>query len=96
MSTWRAIARGVIEHEVAEAKRAGVSGRAEIIKRVDDAYPFGEREHYPYKVWLEERKTAIALLDGWRPPARTRRFTGSLVPLRPVPELEAWLSRRAR
>ena len=26
----------------------------EALQRIFDAYPFGPREHYPYKVWREE------------------------------------------
>ena len=27
---------------------------------IDAAYPFGEREHHPYKVWLKERRAYLA------------------------------------
>ena len=33
---------------------------ADTAKAIDDAYPFGEREHHPYKVWLRERKLFFA------------------------------------
>ena len=33
---------------------------ADTAKAIDAAYPFGEREHHPYKVWLRERKLFFA------------------------------------
>lgn len=32
-------------------------------KAVDSAYPFGERAHHPYKVWLAARKRYLARYD---------------------------------
>ena len=32
-------------------------------KRIDDAYPFGERKHFPYKAWLKERKAYLFKYD---------------------------------
>jgi hypothetical protein len=29
---------------------------AELLKRIDAAYPFGPRQYHPYKCWLQERK----------------------------------------
>ena len=33
---------------------------AETAKAIDDAYPFGDRAHHPYKVWLRERRLFFA------------------------------------
>lgn len=38
---------------------------ATLLKLVDDAYPFGERAHEPYKRWLAERRVLVGDL---RPP----------------------------
>lgn len=32
---------------------------AERVKAIDAAYPFGERAHHPYKVWLKERRAYL-------------------------------------
>ena len=29
-------------------------GRKPTEKEISEAYPFGERSHYPYKVWLDQ------------------------------------------
>ncbi|NEO86176.1 MAG: hypothetical protein F6J87_18255 [Spirulina sp. SIO3F2] len=36
-------------------------------------YPFGQRQYYPYKVWLQERKDAIARLTGAPLPQQSRQ-----------------------
>lgn len=33
---------------------------AETAKAIDEAYPFGDRAHHPYKVWLRERRLFFA------------------------------------
>lgn len=35
----------------------------ELLKLVDAAYPFGQRQYHPYKVWLSERKRAMAAVQ---------------------------------
>ena len=35
-------------------RRAEGQGEKEIKKALHDAYPFGEREMWPYKIWLDE------------------------------------------
>ena len=39
-----------------------------LLKKIDAAYPFGERSHLPYKMWLEERKVIRAVLLGAQEP----------------------------
>lgn len=53
--SWREIARGVIERTAAACAAEGLS-EEETLKRIDGAYPFGERAYHPYKMWLDERK----------------------------------------
>lgn len=96
--TWRMRAREVISEVATHAREEGVTDEKEVIRRVDAAYPFGDRENYPYKVWLEERRNAIALLRGEiptrpkpRPRAQRPRLGSALVP---VPELQVWLRRQ--
>lgn len=50
---WRSIARPIIEKCVREI---GLSDMGTLRKALRDAYPFGERSHHPYKVWLSEIK----------------------------------------
>jgi hypothetical protein len=57
-SYWRARARTVIGEAIAAGQAAG-EDLAAITRRIDAAYPFGPREHWPYKVWLNERSHAL-------------------------------------
>lgn len=52
-SRWRAHARKVIQAVMKE--NAGKSAK-EINQAIREAYPFGERARYPYKIWLDEVK----------------------------------------
>lgn len=51
MITWRGLARPIIA-EVVEANR----GKPEKVvrKALRDAYPWGERDYHPYRVWCDE------------------------------------------
>ena len=53
MSTWRDIAKPIIAKVLYE--NAGCSEK-QIRKALREAYPFGERAMWPYKVWLDEIK----------------------------------------
>lgn len=50
-SSWRPIARRVIQRVIAEVGR---DDEARLRKAISAAYPFGDRKHYPYKIWLDE------------------------------------------
>ena len=50
---WRGRAEPVIRRVLAET--AGQPEQA-IAQALFDAYPFGERRYYPYKIWLDEIK----------------------------------------
>lgn len=69
MSHWRSRARAAIERAIAEHNEQPsppaepATDRAALIKRIDAAYPFGPRQYHPYKMWLEERRRAIARID---------------------------------
>ena len=43
-----------------QRKRENGKTPAETAKAIDDAYPFGDRAHHPYKVWLRERRLFFA------------------------------------
>jgi len=49
--SWRTIAAPIIALVIREV---GVDDTKALRKALRDAYPFGEREMWPYKVWLDE------------------------------------------
>jgi hypothetical protein len=51
--SWRDIARPIITKVLEETR--GQDDKA-IRKALRDAYPWGERAHFPYTVWLDEIK----------------------------------------
>ena len=51
MSHWRDICRPIIQKVIKENKHLGEKA---VRKALYNAYPFGERRMYPYKVWLSE------------------------------------------
>ncbi len=64
--SWREHARPIIARVLADTV-----GRpdTEVRKALRDAYPFGPRQHHPYKIWLDE----IARQRGTKPPLGTRK-----------------------
>lgn len=56
--TWRDVAREHIQRAIDEAIADGLTGK-EIVRRIDAAYPFGERANHPYDMWLSERNVAL-------------------------------------
>lgn len=68
MDTWRSAAW----RAVAELDRECPADmpRADYCRKLRDAYPFGPREYWPYKVWLEVQRAAIE-----------RRFPGTTTKL---------------
>jgi hypothetical protein len=59
-SRWRRRARAVI---VGVLEANPTADAATLIALVDAAYPFGPREHHPYKAWLAERRLLIVDLE---------------------------------
>lgn len=51
-SHWRGIAAPIIAKCIADHGH----DKAELKKALRDAYPFGERNYHPYKIWLDEIK----------------------------------------
>lgn len=65
--SWRDRARPIIAQVLHDTKG---KTEAEIDKAIFDAYPFGTREHWPYKVWLTEvRWQRVGI---WKKSTRTR------------------------
>jgi hypothetical protein len=48
---WRERARPVIARVI---KEVGLDDMKALRKALRDAYPFGEKAYFPYKVWLDE------------------------------------------
>lgn len=53
METWRQRAKPVIMEVI---RKVGLSDEKRLRKALKEAYPFGERRNFPYKVWLDEIK----------------------------------------
>jgi len=63
MKTWRDSARSKIIPILEQARKENWT-EARIKKALFDAYPYGERRCYPYKVWLDEIKVQRGLKKG--------------------------------
>lgn len=50
-------------------------------KAIFDAYPFGSRDHHPYKMWLKEQKRYLAQYDPNPPSGGFFRFDDHLSPM---------------
>ena len=58
---------------LATIRRVGTADRQALREAISEAYPFGERRNYPYRVWLDEVKKHLAMAEQGRfdprPPA---------------------------
>jgi len=70
-SPWRQQATLVLARVLWATENATPSVRAKALR---DAYPFGERRYWPYRVWLDQ----LARMTGRKPPLGTRRSSRSL------------------
>ena len=59
MGRWAEAALTVMNKTLMACREDGKTP-AETAKAIDEAYPFGERAHHPYKVWLRERRLFFA------------------------------------
>lgn len=69
----RYVAQQVIQRAYAEAQRRGLEGK-ELVALIDAHYPFGERAHYPYQMWLVERNRLLVELGLAKPTKALRRL----------------------
>lgn len=57
-------------------KRVGTADRQALAAAISESYPFGESGFYPYRVWLDEVKKHLAMVEQGRfephPPAPTQ------------------------
>lgn len=74
-SQWRREAQRVI-HQVIEDNVFGPvqclhhGDVLQLRAKLREAYPFGDRAHWPYKVWLEEIRTALGYANTRKPRSR--------------------------
>lgn len=67
---WRRLSVDVIDDILAHNHQPA----EQVLTDIDAAYPFTRREHYPYKAWLEARKSARVVLGLLEPTAKQRRI----------------------
>lgn len=67
MRTWRDIAKPIIKRVLAATRAQPMKERR---RALHDAYPFGERKYWPYKIWCHEIRVQLGLTVMGRP--RTR------------------------
>jgi hypothetical protein len=60
-SHWRHAAAPIIAKILQETKG---QGEKEIRAALREAYPFGQRQYHPYKMWLKEIKFQMGKLSG--------------------------------
>lgn len=75
--SWRAHSTKVIRDVIRENPTLDEST---LRKKISEAYPFGERAHHPYKIWLSEVKLQVAL--HFRKPLQVR---ASIAPVQQDP-----------
>lgn len=56
MSSWRDRAAPIIRKVILDVGR---EDEKKLRKALHDAYPFGERDYTPYKIWLDEIKRQV-------------------------------------
>ena len=58
--SWRSHSKEVICKVMYEHRNAPL----DVLKRaLHDAYPFGQREYHPYKIWCSEQRKALAMRE---------------------------------
>lgn len=62
--SWREVAKPIIAAVLEETKDLPSKEQRTALR---NAYPFGQRKYWPYKVWLNEIRRQR---DGWTPPIR--------------------------
>lgn len=57
MNSWEAESMQIIRNVLKDNEH---STESELKRALKDAYPFGERKHWPYKIWCNCVKRALA------------------------------------
>lgn len=55
-SHWRTTSKKIIREIIG---RIGISDTEKLKLELRNAYPFGERKYYPYKIWMNECHKAL-------------------------------------
>jgi hypothetical protein len=61
MKTWREIAAPIVGRVIEEV---GCSDMVALRRHMKEAYPFGERKYWPYKVWCSEVRRQLRRKGG--------------------------------
>ncbi|MFO1046018.1 MAG: hypothetical protein U0941_29930 [Planctomycetaceae bacterium] len=56
--TWRDVARPIIAETI---ERIGRNDQRKLRAALRDAYPFGQRRWFPYKVWCDEVRAQLGI-----------------------------------
>ena len=75
-SRWREIAATTIVTVITECDSDGITDRDTMKKRINAAYPFGERAYHPYRIWLDEMKQQLDRRERLTTPLRTYWLDG--------------------
>jgi len=78
--TWRDQARPIIAAVIADV---GIADRTRLRKALRDAYPWGPREHHPYRIWCHEIRVQLGEVEppGRRPRVRAVEPSSAQLPL---------------
>lgn len=69
--TWREAAQRRIQKVVDEV---GLNDQKQLKQALFDAYPYGERKHYPYKVWCQEVRKILNQKPAFKPLPKNNLF----------------------
>lgn len=61
-------------HPAEFPRKLSTAEKSKLIHMIDKCYPFGSRDHFPYKAWLKERRIIIDWLNPKEPEPLTGLF----------------------
>lgn len=77
-SRWRRHAAPIISRVIKENLAAGGDEKT-LIKALREAYPFGLKEHHPYKIWRDEIQRQLGKESAYFKVSLKPPYTGKLV-----------------
>ena len=95
-SPWRREARRIVaqvieDHVFGPVQCLPHGDVLELRAKLRESYPFGEKEHYPYRVWCQEVRSAL----GFEVKMPKRKHKRKLVAVHNVmPSMRAWAKER--
>lgn len=72
--SWREHATPIIRRVIAET---GTDDEKALRKALREAYPFGERQYHPYKIWCDEVRRQLHKPRGPKPDPRQAGMFGA-------------------